>query len=70
MNAILAQLRAVLRIRDAYIYSDSEIVLSWIKRQPLANVGVRIFNRLMEIGKVTRHLQNEGVKNELRFLIH
>ncbi|XGW27378.1 hypothetical protein V3C99_007742 [Haemonchus contortus] len=62
MNAILAQLRAVLRIRDVYIYSDSEIVLSWIKRQPLANVGVRIFNRLMEIEKVTRHLQNEGVK--------
>ncbi|XGW03477.1 hypothetical protein V3C99_015007 [Haemonchus contortus] len=62
MNAILAQLRAVLKIRDVYIYSDSEIVLSWIKRQPLANVGVRIFNRLMEIGKITRHIEIEGVK--------
>ncbi|EYB82582.1 hypothetical protein Y032_0356g3354 [Ancylostoma ceylanicum] len=59
-NATLSQLRTVLRIPKVFILSDSEIVLSWIRRRPLNNVGIRIFNRLMEIGSITQHLQVSG----------
>ncbi|EPB77217.1 hypothetical protein ANCCEY_03667 [Ancylostoma ceylanicum] len=61
-NAVLSQLSTVLKIQAVYIFSDSEIVFNWIKHRPLTSVGVRILNRLIEIGKITQHLQSMGLQ--------
>ncbi|KIH46702.1 hypothetical protein ANCDUO_23244 [Ancylostoma duodenale] len=67
-NAVLSQLSTVLQIQAVYIFSDSEIVLNWIKHRPLTSVGARIFNRLMEIGKITQHLQSVGLQVHFAYI--
>lgn len=39
---------------------DSEIVLNSIQHRPLKEVGIIIFNRLIEIGRITCHLESLG----------
>ncbi|KAK5981607.1 hypothetical protein GCK32_006383 [Trichostrongylus colubriformis] len=61
-NSVLSQLRSALRIQQVYILTDSEIVLSWIRTKPLKKVGTMIFNRLIEIGNITNHLERQNIQ--------
>uniref|UniRef100_A0A7I4XW91 Integrase catalytic domain-containing protein n=1 Tax=Haemonchus contortus TaxID=6289 RepID=A0A7I4XW91_HAECO len=55
-NSIITQLQKVLNIQGIYVFSDSEIVLSWIKKGPQREMEVSIHNRLEEIRRIANHI--------------
>ncbi|KAL6735192.1 hypothetical protein Aduo_005656 [Ancylostoma duodenale] len=59
-NSVVSQLQSVLTIQQVFIFSDSEIVLGWIRKKPLKDAGLMVFNRLVEIDKIIANLQNLG----------
>ncbi|KIH66331.1 Pao retrotransposon peptidase [Ancylostoma duodenale] len=59
-NSVVSQLQSVLTIQQVFIFSDSEIVLGWIRKKPLKDAGLMVFNRLVEIDKIIASLQNLG----------
>ncbi|EPB78509.1 Tas retrotransposon peptidase A16 [Ancylostoma ceylanicum] len=51
---------SVLVIQQVFIFSDSEIVLGWIRKKPLKDAGLMVSNRLVEIDKIIANLQDLG----------
>ncbi|KHJ96948.1 hypothetical protein OESDEN_03078 [Oesophagostomum dentatum] len=59
-NSIFQQLSSSLSIRTAYVFSDSEITLNWIKSKPQKETGIFTFNRLCEIYHLGENLKSQG----------
>nr|CDJ96867.1 Retrotransposon domain containing protein [Haemonchus contortus] len=57
-ETVVKELRSAIQIKYIYIFSDSEIVLSWVKNHHVAEKSVMVTNRLREIGKIVEHLQS------------
>ncbi|EYB98426.1 hypothetical protein Y032_0131g1617 [Ancylostoma ceylanicum] len=58
--SVVSQLQSVLVIQQVFIFSDSEIVLGWIRKKPLKDAGLMVSNRLVEIDKIIANLQDLG----------
>ncbi|EPB68238.1 Pao retrotransposon peptidase, partial [Ancylostoma ceylanicum] len=57
------EVKTQIKITELFILSDSEIALSWVKAPPnTKNTGVLVANRVKEIIKITRRLEEEGAK--------
>ncbi|ETN70132.1 His(2)-Cys(2) zinc finger [Necator americanus] len=59
-NSVFSQLKSVLNIKGVYVFSDSEIVLSWLKIKSEKEVGQFVSNRLIEIRNITNHMTEQG----------
>ncbi|KAK6747885.1 hypothetical protein RB195_000843 [Necator americanus] len=59
-NSVFSQLKPVINIKGVYVFSDSEIVLSWLKIKPEKEVGQFVSNRLIEIRNITNHMTEQG----------
>ncbi|KIH46741.1 integrase core domain protein [Ancylostoma duodenale] len=42
--------------KRVYVFSDSEIALSWIRSKPQKETGIFVFNRSFEISRIAEHL--------------
>ncbi|EPB71846.1 hypothetical protein ANCCEY_09069 [Ancylostoma ceylanicum] len=57
------EVKTQIEITVVCILSDSGIALSWVKAPPnTKNTGVLVANRVKEIIKITRRLEEEGAK--------
>ncbi|XGW33900.1 hypothetical protein V3C99_017975 [Haemonchus contortus] len=56
-EAVIRELRSMIRIERIYVFSDSEIVLKWLKNQT-ADRSVMVTNRLNEIRRIVEHLKS------------
>ncbi|KAK5969094.1 hypothetical protein GCK32_017431 [Trichostrongylus colubriformis] len=68
VNALITQVHGVIKIHLIYIFTDSEIVLSWLKRSERREKGVFIKNRLNEIRKIHEHLKSKGYEIHFMFV--
>uniref|UniRef100_A0A7I4Z3G5 RNase H domain-containing protein n=1 Tax=Haemonchus contortus TaxID=6289 RepID=A0A7I4Z3G5_HAECO len=55
-NSVLTELRDTLNIREVYVFSDSQIVLSWLKKKPEHEVGPFVYRRITEIRNIAHHI--------------
>uniref|UniRef100_W6NH17 Retrotransposon domain containing protein n=1 Tax=Haemonchus contortus TaxID=6289 RepID=W6NH17_HAECO len=81
MNALAIALRLALSIfqalkeripqglKNAYIFSDSQVALSWLASNPAAsNLGMLVSNRLKEIRRIVEAFNSEGVEVHFKFV--
>uniref|UniRef100_A0A7I5ED04 CCHC-type domain-containing protein n=1 Tax=Haemonchus contortus TaxID=6289 RepID=A0A7I5ED04_HAECO len=73
MNALTLAVRLAFSITQAmkgcipshpwtvYVFSDSQIALSWLSPSKRSSLGVLVTNRLREIRRIVQSLKNEGV---------
>ncbi|VDK46105.1 unnamed protein product, partial [Cylicostephanus goldi] len=60
---ICTELQSVCKIGEVIYYTDSDVVLGWIKSPPTRHsVGVLVTNRLMEIRRIIRNLEDRNIK--------
>ncbi|KHJ91498.1 integrase core domain protein [Oesophagostomum dentatum] len=58
-KSIIDEIKYSLKIGSVYIFSDSEIVLSWVSAEPNRDVGTYVFNRLFEIRSIIEYLKEQ-----------
>ncbi|EYC07260.1 hypothetical protein Y032_0071g556 [Ancylostoma ceylanicum] len=57
------ELRRTIKVQAIYLFSDSEIALSWLKNaNETKSIGVLVTNRVNEINRIAEKLTKEGVK--------
>ncbi|CAJ0590894.1 unnamed protein product [Cylicocyclus nassatus] len=60
---ICTELQSVCKMENVIYYTDSDVVLGWIKSPPTRHtVGVLVTNRLTEIRRITSDLGNRNIK--------
>ncbi|CAJ0605574.1 unnamed protein product [Cylicocyclus nassatus] len=59
-NAVLEQIRQVIKVKHVIVLTDSEIALSWVTTQEKPESSPFIRNRICEIRKIIEHLENAG----------
>ncbi|CAJ0608218.1 unnamed protein product [Cylicocyclus nassatus] len=58
-----------INIKTVYLLSDSEIALSWLKNEsPQKTTGVLVTNRIKEIKKIAKKLEQEGVNTYFGYI--
>ncbi|KAK5976809.1 hypothetical protein GCK32_019113, partial [Trichostrongylus colubriformis] len=68
VNALLNQVREVIQVRQIYVYTDSEIVLNWLRNPGKKEKGVFIKHRLTEIKNIYEHLKSIGLQVSFMFV--
>lgn len=58
-HSIFEQLRSYAIIQKVFIFSDSEIALSWLQSKPSKDVGQMVLNRLNEVRNLVDSLQKK-----------
>ncbi|KHJ87041.1 Pao retrotransposon peptidase [Oesophagostomum dentatum] len=67
-NSVPSQLQKVLEFEGMYVFSDSEIVLKWLKFKPESETGPFIQNRLLEIHNIVSHLQQQQLTMKFGYI--
>ncbi|CAJ0589662.1 unnamed protein product [Cylicocyclus nassatus] len=63
------ELKKIININTVYLLSDSEIALSWLKNEsPQKATGVLVTNRIKEIKKIAKKLEQEGVNTYFGYM--
>ncbi|KHJ93419.1 integrase core domain protein [Oesophagostomum dentatum] len=61
--ATYEELKKISRIETIYLFTDSEIVLNWLKNNsPAKLLGVLVSNKIKEIKKIVKKFNEEGIK--------